>query len=76
MEFEEQEHARAGSVGDDPENPVLLARQALHAHTLRFLHPITHVAMSFEAPLADDIAAIVETVRSRRDAAGHSDPTK
>ncbi len=34
-------------------------RQALHAATLGFLHPVTGEAMSFEAPLPDDMAGLL-----------------
>jgi len=36
-----------------------IARQALHAWRLAMPHPVTRVAMSFEAPLPADIAALV-----------------
>ncbi len=38
-------------------------RQALHAHRLSFRHPRTGEPMSFEAPLPDDIAALVAHLR-------------
>ena len=34
----------------------VLPRQALHAKTLGFIHPITKEFMKFEAPIPDDIA--------------------
>ncbi len=37
--------------------PQVIARQALHASRLEFLHPMTHVPMAFEAPLPADFHA-------------------
>lgn len=34
-------------------------RQALHAHTLGFIHPITGQQMTFTAPLPDDLAGLI-----------------
>lgn len=48
---------------DDP-NELLMARQALHAHTLRFVHPITREVVEFEAPLPDDMRRTLEMLRS------------
>lgn len=39
-------------------------RQALHAHTLGFTHPTTGEAMDFEAALPDDMAWVVDRLRS------------
>jgi 23S rRNA pseudouridine1911/1915/1917 synthase len=41
-----------------------IARQALHAARLRFVHPITGKAMSFTAPWPDDFAALVDRLRA------------
>jgi 23S rRNA pseudouridine1911/1915/1917 synthase len=38
-------------------------RQALHAASLGFVHPVTGTAMRFEAPLPPDMAGLVETLR-------------
>ena len=47
-------------------NPIaLVGRHALHAHRLEFRHPITWEPLSFEASLPDDIARVVEQLRSR-----------
>lgn len=62
------------SIADDPLNPCLLTRQALHAFGLRFLHPVTRIPLAFEAPLAADIARVVERLRERRPAADSSHP--
>ncbi|MEO0740669.1 MAG: RluA family pseudouridine synthase [Bacteroidota bacterium] len=41
-----------------------LPRQALHAHTLGFAHPVTEEPMDFEAPLPDDMAHVLERLRT------------
>ncbi len=41
----------------------ILPRQALHARTLGFVHPVTNENMSFEAPIPDDIQAAIEKWR-------------
>jgi len=40
-----------------------LERQALHAHQLRFIHPVTQRDCSFEAPLPPDFAALLRALR-------------
>ncbi|HBZ44718.1 MAG TPA: RNA pseudouridine synthase [Maritimibacter sp.] len=40
-------------------------RQALHAATLGFVHPVTKELLRFEARLPDDMAALLETLRKR-----------
>jgi 23S rRNA pseudouridine1911/1915/1917 synthase len=39
-------------------------RQALHAASLGFVHPVTGEALRFEAPLPDDIAGLVAELRN------------
>ena len=38
-------------------------RQALHAATLGFVHPVTGGAMRFESPLPDDMVHLIEALR-------------
>ncbi len=38
----------------------LMPRQALHARTLGFVHPITQQKMFFESPLPDDFKSVIE----------------
>ena len=38
-------------------------RQALHAATLGFVHPVSGEALSFEAPLPEDMATILDKLR-------------
>ncbi|MBN2216545.1 MAG: RluA family pseudouridine synthase [Pirellulales bacterium] len=49
---------------DDEE--VLLARQALHAHRLCFVHPETGQPLEIKAPLPDDMAAVLSELRQYR----------
>lgn len=39
-----------------------LNRQALHAHHLGFEHPVSHEALSFDAPLPADIQALLDAL--------------
>jgi 23S rRNA pseudouridine1911/1915/1917 synthase len=39
-------------------------RQALHAATLGFVHPVTGAALSFSAPLPEDMARLLEALRA------------
>ena len=39
------------------------ARQALHAASLGFVHPVTGVALRFEAPLPPDMAGLLAALR-------------
>ncbi|MCU0912069.1 MAG: RNA pseudouridine synthase, partial [Rhodobacteraceae bacterium] len=43
-------------------------RQALHAATLGFAHPVTGAAMAFEAPLPPDMAALLAVLGGTRSA--------
>jgi 23S rRNA pseudouridine1911/1915/1917 synthase len=38
----------------------LLPRQALHAKTLRFEHPLTGESMMFDSELPEDMATVIE----------------
>lgn len=57
--------------GASPELIELLhgfRRQALHADSLSFEHPITSQALSFSAPWPEDFAALVAALREDADA--------
>ena len=43
----------------------LCNRQALHAKTLGFVHPVTHEQMDFTSKLAADMAALLDKWRAR-----------
>ena len=38
------------------------ARQALHAASLGFDHPVTKEALNFETPMPDDMAGLIKTI--------------
>ncbi|MBI1850696.1 MAG: RluA family pseudouridine synthase [Planctomycetes bacterium] len=44
--------------------PPILARQALHAERLQFVHPVTGTPMEIRAPLPEDLSRMVATLRS------------
>ena len=46
-----------------PRHPIPFARQALHAFRLSFRHPFDDRPMQFEAPLADDLVALIDSLR-------------
>ena len=48
--------------GDDE---LLIERQALHAHRLEFVHPVTQQPLAFEAPLPKDFASVLSTLRQQ-----------
>jgi len=54
--------------GADPDAlaSVLIDRQALHAHTLRFAHPMTERPVELTAPLPPDMARTLEAFREHR----------
>jgi len=60
--------------GDDHDH-VLLTRQALHAHRLKFLHPATGEPLEIRSPLPPDMAETLETLR-QRPAASSTNPTR
>lgn len=51
---------------DIADEHVLLARQALHALRLRFLHPQTNEPVEFVAPLPEDLELTLAALRKRR----------
>ena len=56
-----------GEIRRDGEDQlVLLSRQALHARRLRFTHPDTGKPLEVEAPLPDDMAAVLVELREYR----------
>ena len=52
----------------DPEDPasLLIDRQALHAHNLRFAHPMTEQPINLTAPLPPDMARTLDALRLHR----------
>jgi RluA family pseudouridine synthase len=53
-------HSHSGTEPDIP----LIDRLALHARSLAFLHPITQVALRFEAPYPEDFTACLQALRA------------
>jgi 23S rRNA pseudouridine1911/1915/1917 synthase len=58
-----------------PPVPIPFGRYALHAWRLSFVHPIRVEPLSFEAPLPDDLSALLRELRAgaRRARPGHRD---
>ncbi len=56
-----------GASPDDPAG-VLIERQALHAHKLKFTHPITEEPLELTAPIPADMARTLEALRAHRPA--------
>jgi 23S rRNA pseudouridine1911/1915/1917 synthase len=50
---------------DQPKTKARFSRQALHARTLAFTHPVTGCRVHVEAPLPDDLAELLADLRSR-----------
>ena len=56
-----------GELRRDPADTlVLLARQALHAWRLRFVHPVGRQTLEIEAPLPADMLAVLDALRTFR----------
>lgn len=55
----------AGTPGDDR---TVIARQALHAALLGFMHPVSQQPMVFTAPVRDDMAELITLLRASRGA--------
>jgi 23S rRNA pseudouridine1911/1915/1917 synthase len=56
-----------GDIRGDPHDTlVLLDRQALHAWRLRLAHPQTTEPLQIEAPLPDDVSAVLAELRAHR----------
>jgi 23S rRNA pseudouridine1911/1915/1917 synthase len=55
----------AGAIGDRASETLLIDRQALHAHSLRFTHPSTGQELRLTAPLPMDMTRTLEALRTR-----------
>lgn len=53
-------------AADQPDEAVLLHRQALHAHRLSFVHPLSGEQLQFSAPLPSDLEHLLQILRSVR----------
>jgi len=54
------------TYGPDALRPIAFPRQALHAHQLAIVHPLSGESLHFEAPLPDDLRALWHRLRSGR----------
>src|SRR5207253_2710900 len=50
--------------GDRSLRPIPFDRQALHAYQLGFRHPIDDKALQFEAPVPEDLAQLIKSLRN------------
>ncbi len=59
---------RSPAARDDASDPtaVLIGRQALHAHSLRFTHPVSGEQVHLTAPLPADMARTLDALRTCR----------
>jgi len=55
-----------GEIRRADDATVLLARQALHAHRIEFVHPASGQPVQVEAPLPADMASVLEELRAYR----------
>lgn len=55
-----------GEILRTDDSTIVLARQALHARRLEFLHPVTREPLIVEAPLPADLQNTVATLRERQ----------
>ena len=53
-------------TGKLDDQTLLIDRQALHAHSLRFRHPLTGAELSLSSPLPPDMETTLEALRSFR----------
>ena len=63
------EIARTRPLAATPRNTAdvtLIDRQALHAHRLRFRHPMTESELDLTAPLPEDMAQTLDALRAHR----------
>ena len=56
---------RGELTGQRGDMEILLERQALHARRISIVHPSSGEPMSFEAPLPDDLIAVMDALRGR-----------
>ena len=59
-----KQHASDADAEQKADSDFVLARQALHSHRLSIAHPRTNQTMDFEAPLPDDMMAVLSILRA------------
>jgi 23S rRNA pseudouridine1911/1915/1917 synthase len=52
--------------GPDSLRPIEFSRQALHAHRLGFVHPVTGLPLRLESPVPDDMTELLARLRAGR----------
>lgn len=52
--------------GNSSKNNLDMPRQALHAQSMMFTHPVTRERMQFEAPLPEDMRELLEKLESKK----------
>ncbi len=57
---------RLGEIARSDDDSVLLARQALHALSLKIYHPITRLPLVITAPLPNDMQTVLDALRQNR----------
>lgn len=55
-----------GTLDGSPDETIVLARQALHAAAIEFTHPSSHLPLSIEAPIPQDLQLTLELLRAHR----------
>ncbi len=60
----ELRRSELGPIPPGEEDRLLLSRQALHAHRIRFNHPVTGSPVAIEAPLPPDLQCLLEALRA------------
>ncbi len=55
-------YGRGRNAGPSPREARDFGRQALHASTLGFIHPVTGRKLSFESELPDDMCALIDAL--------------
>jgi 23S rRNA pseudouridine1911/1915/1917 synthase len=54
------------TLGEERADVTLIERQALHAHRLRFRHPITESVLNLTAPIPEDMSRTLDALRVHR----------
>lgn len=58
-------HPLVGDPAYGRRHGIAFHRQALHAWKLGLVHPLTHAPMSWQSPLPEDFASLLESLRKR-----------
>lgn len=55
-----------GMIEANADESIVLDRQALHAFAIEFVHPTTHLPLTIEAPLPDDMSLTLNLLQQKR----------